>query len=510
MKIRVVAGDIVNLPVDAVIVNLFEGVRKPGGATAAADSALGGAISRLIAEKEIKGKLHEVTIIHTLGRIPPRRVVVVGLGKQAEFNLERLRVVMGETCRALRKVGTQKVATILHSTGAGPYSTGRIEPEAAAQAIAEGCLLGLYTFRQHQAPSPDRRDIKELQVVVREARDAPPVRRGVARGRLLAEATALARDMSNQPGNFLTPSHLAEEAQKVAREHGLGIEVLERDRMQELGMGGMLGVSQGSHQPPKFIVLSYRGGQEGQPALGLIGKGITFDSGGISLKPPEGMGDMKGDMSGGATVIAAMKAIAQLGVPLNVTGIVPATENLPSGQALKPGDIIRILGGKTVEIASTDAEGRLVLADALGYARQQKLAPLVDLATLTGTCHVALGDYYSGAFGNNQTLLDQVIRAGKDAGERHWALPLDDDYKEQNKSDVADIKNTGGRYGGAITAALFLAEFVGDTPWVHLDIAGTFRSDKDRGYTVKGATGVGVRTLVNLALALSQKKKGVK
>ncbi|MEE9202732.1 MAG: leucyl aminopeptidase [Dehalococcoidia bacterium] len=504
MKIRVVAGDIVNLPVDAVIVNLFEGVKKPGGATAALDSALGGAISRLIAEKEIQGKLREVTVIHTLGRIPPRRVVVVGLGKQAEFNLERLRGVVGETCRALRRVGARKVATILHGAGAGG-----IGPEAAAQAIAEGCLLGLYTFRQHQAPPPDRRELRELQVVVREAGEALLVRRGVVRGQVLAEATNLARDMSNQPANFMTPSHLAEEAQKVAREHGLGIEVLERDRMQEMGMGGMLGVSQGSRQPPRFIVLTYRGGREGRTAVGFVGKGVTFDSGGISIKPSEGMGDMKGDMSGGATVIAAMKAIAQLRVPVNITGIIPATENLPGGQALKPGDIIRILGGKTVEITSTDAEGRLILADALSYARQQKLAPLVDLATLTGACHVALGDSYSGAFGNNQELVGQVVQAGKDAGERHWPLPLEDEYKEQNKSDVADIKNTGGRYGGAITAALFLSECVGDTPWVHLDIAGPFRSDKDRGYTVKGATGVGVRTLVNLALTLS-KKKGAK
>lgn len=502
MKVQVIVGDIVYLPVDGIIVNLFEGVEKPGGATAAVDSALGGAISQLIAEKEIKGKLREVTLIHTLGRIPPKRVAVVGLGKPADFNLERLRGAVGEACHALRKGGAQKVASILHGAGAGGMA-----PESAAQAITEGCLLGLYTFRQHQAASPDQKEVQVLQLVVQEAGEMAAVQQGVARGEVLAEATALARDMANQPANFMTPTNMAEEARRVAQEHGLGIEVLEREQMKELGMGGILGVSQGSHQPPQFIILTYRGGQEGQPAVGFVGKGITFDSGGISLKPAEGMGDMKGDMAGGAAVIAAMKAIAQLKVPLNVTGLVPATENLPSGSAMKPGDVIRILGGKTVEVTSTDAEGRLILADALSYGRQKGLTPLVDLATLTGACHVALGDYYSGALGNNKELLDQVVQAGKDAGERHWPLPLDEDYKEQNKSDVADIKNSGGRYGGAITGALFVGEFVGDTPWVHLDIAGTARSEKDYGYIVKGATGVGVRTLVSLAMALGQPRK---
>ncbi|MDP7239849.1 MAG: leucyl aminopeptidase [Dehalococcoidia bacterium] len=432
-------------------------------------------------------------------------MAVVGLGKQRDFNKEKLRGVMGETCRALRRVGARKVASILHGSGAGG-----LHPETCAQAIAEGCLMGLYTFRQHQALSPGQRELRELQIIVREPREVTQARRGVSKGLVMAEAVALARDMGNQPANFMTPTLLAEEALKVAQQVSLGVEILEREKMQEMGMGGMLGVSQGSAQPPKFIILTHRGGDEGQPALGLVGKGITFDSGGISLKPSEGMWDMKGDMSGAAAVIAAMKAIAQLKVPINVAGIVPATENLPGGRALKPGDIIRIMNGKTVEISSTDAEGRLILADALSYARHQGLTPLVDLATLTGACHIALGDHYSGAFGNNQGFVTQVVEAGKEAGERHWPMPTDADYKEQNKSDVADIKNTGGRYGGAITAALFVGEFAGNTPWVHLDIAGTFRSDKDQGYVVKGATGVGVGTLINLALALSRKKKGVK
>lgn len=501
MELKVVSGDIAQLPVDAILVNLCEGVDKPGGATAAVDAALGGAISQLIADGEIKGKLHQVTLLHTLNKIPPKRVAVVGLGKAAELTLDRVRGAVGEACRALRRARAGTVASILHGAGARG-----LDPSQAAQAIAEGALLGLYTFRQHLSKIENGAEIKEFQLVLQDDALRPAVEEGMRAGRIMAEATALARDMSNQPANFMTPAQMAEEARKVAQAHGLGLQVLERQQMQELGMGGLLGVSQGSHQPPQFIILTYQGGQPGEKPLGLIGKGITFDSGGISLKPSEGMGGMKADMSGGAAVIAAMQAIAQLKPRLNVTGLVPATENMPGGSAYRPGDVLRIYGGKTVEVISTDAEGRLILADALSYGQKLGLGHMIDLATLTGACHVALGNSYSGAFGNNQELLNQVVAAGKEAGERHWPLPLEEEYKEQLKSEVADIKNSGGRYGGAITAALFLSEFVGDTPWVHLDIAGTADSEKERGYLVKGATGVGVRTLVHLALKLAEPK----
>jgi leucyl aminopeptidase len=263
-------------------------------------------------------------------------------------------------------------------------------------------------------------------------------------------------------------------------------------------------VTQGSRQPPKFIVLHYRGGDWAEIDLALVGKGITFDSGGISIKPSEGMGEMKGDMAGGAAVMAAISAIAQLKPKLNVVAIAPCTENLPGGEALKPGDVLTAMNGKTIEIISTDAEGRLILADALGYANKLGAKRIVDVATLTGACHVALGDDCSGIFGNNQALVDKLIAASVDAGELMWQLPLYEQAKEQLKSEVADIKNVGGKWGGAITAAHFLAEFAGDTPWVHLDIAGTNLSEKSRGYIVKGATGVTVRTLVNLALSLAK------
>ncbi|UCC60457.1 MAG: leucyl aminopeptidase [Dehalococcoidia bacterium] len=329
----------------------------------------------------------------------------------------------------------------------------------------------------------------------------------VTRGRVLADATNFARDMINEPGNYMTPSDMVEVARGVASEWGLEFRVIEKEEMEQLGMGALLGVAQGSKQPPKFIIISYRGGGDGSSTLGLIGKGLTFDSGGISIKPSESMDEMKGDMAGGAAVIAVMKAIAELKPRIDVTGLVPATENLPDGAALKPGDILKAMNGKTIEVVNTDAEGRLILADAICYAKSLGLSPLIDIATLTGACRVALGDICTGAMGNNQELVDKVISTGMDAGEKIWQLPMFDEYKELNKSEVADIKNTGGRYGGAITAAQFLAEFSDDTPWVHLDIAGPSYIKKDQSYLIKGATGAMVRTLVAITINLYEEKK---
>ena len=501
MEIKVISGDITETKVDAVIVNLFEGVEHPGGATGAVDQALGGIIGQLIGEGEIKGKLNEVTLIHTIGKMEAERVVVVGLGKQEKFTYDSVRGVMAVACRFLRKVGAKRVATIIHGAGAGG-----MDMERAVQALTEGSILGLYTFRKHVTKEPEHGEIEEMIVVDRDESKLPLLERGINRGSVLAEATNYARDMTNEPANYMTPSDLAEAARSVAAERGLGFDVLEREDMEKLGMGALLGVAQGSKQPPKFIVMSYRGGDSTTAPLGFIGKGITFDSGGISIKPSEGMDEMKGDMAGGAAVIAAMRAIAELKPRINVTGLVPATENLPGGAALKPGDVLRAMNGKTIEVANTDAEGRLILADAICYARKLGLAPLVDVATLTGACLVALGDICTGALGNDQELVAKVIKAGDEAGEKIWQLPMYEEYKEQNKSEVADVKNTGGRYAGAITAAQFLAEFSEDTPWVHLDIAGPSFIKKEQTYLIKGATGVVVRTLVNVALALAEEQ----
>ena len=502
MEIKVVAGDITRIKADAVIVNLFEGVKQPGGATGAVDQALGGAITKLIAENEVKGKLNELTLIHTLGKLEAGRVLVAGLGKQEKFTLDSIRGLMAEACKYLRKLGVKRAATIVHGAGIGG-----LDAEKAVQAIAEGSILGLYTFRRHITKESEHGEIEELLIVERDESKVAGLERGLKRGRIMAEATNFARNMINEPANHMTPSDMAQVARDVAAKYGLECTVLEREEMKNLGMGALLGVAQGSKQPPKFIILSYRGGDPSASTLGLVGKGLTFDSGGISLKPSEAMDEMKGDMAGGATVIAAIKAIAELKLKINVMGLIPATENLPGGAALKPGDVLKAMSGKTIEVVNTDAEGRLILADALSYGRKQGLTPLIDVATLTGACRVALGDICTGAFGNNQELISKVIKAGEEAGEKIWQLPMFEEYKEQNKSEVADIKNSGGRYGGAITAAQFLAEFSQDTPWTHLDIAGTSYATKEKAYLIKGATGAVVRTLVNVAMTLAGEQK---
>ena len=496
LEVKVVTGDITEIDADAIVVNLFQGVEQVSGASAAVDEALGGAISSLISKGEFKGKFGEVSVVHTLGRLPARMVAVAGLGKQQDLNLDRIRGVVGEFCRSLRKLNCHRIATILHGAGVGG-----VEPGASAEAIMEGAVLGLYDFSRYK--KPDYEDIGEMVIVGREQSTIALVERGVREGKIMAEATCLARDMVNEPANYMTPSRMADIAKEIADKHGLELNILNSEDMEAMGMGALLGVARGSSEPPKLITLGYKGDERSEKAVGFVGKGITFDSGGISIKPSEGMGEMKDDMAGGAAGIAALSAIVQLKPKVNVTAVIPATENLPSGTALKPGDILKAMNGKTIEVINTDAEGRLILADALSYAVKQGLSPLVDLATLTGACRVALGNGYSGAFTNNQELLNEVMKAADRSGEKLWQMPMPEEYKEQNKSEIADVKNTGNRYAGAITAALFLSEFVDNTPWVHIDIAGTSLSSKETGYVVKGATGVGVRTLVELALSLA-------
>ena len=494
MEIKIIVGDIAQIEADAIVVNLFEGMEQPGGATAAVDEVLDGAISSLISRGEIKGKFGEVSIVHTFGKLPAGIVAIAGLGKRQDFNVDRIRGVTGDFCRALRKLNCHKIATILHGAGIGG-----IELEASAEAIAEGALLGLYGFTKYK--KPEYEDIEEILLAVREKGKVPILETAIGKGKLVAEATNLARDMVNEPANYMTPGQMAEAAKEIASKYNLEFKVFDREDIEAMGMGALLGVAKGSNQPPKLITLSYKGDERSEKAVGFLGKGITFDSGGISLKPSEGMNEMKDDMAGAATVMTAVVAIAQLKPKINVTAVIPATENLPSGTALKPGDILKAMNSKTIEVVNTDAEGRLILADALSYAQKIGLSPLIDLATLTGACRVALGTLYSGVFCNDQDLADKVLKAAKGTGEKMWQMPMPEEYKEQIKSEIADVKNIGNRYGGAITAALFLAEFAANTPWVHIDIAGTASSTKESGYIVKGATGVGVRTLVELALS---------
>ncbi len=500
MEIRVATTDVTQYRGDALVVNLFEGVKQPGGATGAVDRALRGAIAALIKDGEIRGKWGERTVVHTLGRLPAARVIAAGLGKQAEFTLDRARAVTGEALRHARRIGARRVGTILHGAGAGGFAA-----EAAAQATAEGAILGLYRFLRYKkgGEDADRKEITELRILERDAAKVRTIRAGVDRGRIVAGAANFARDLVNEPGNALTPTELANRAAAMARRARLKVSILKPPEMRRLGMGGLLGVARGSQEPPRLIVLEHRGGRRGGPTLGLVGKGVTFDSGGISIKPAERMEEMKGDMAGAAAMIAAMQAIAALKVPLHVIAVAPCTENLPSGTALKPGDVIRAMNGKAMEIINTDAEGRLILADALCYARTLGATHLVDAATLTGACVVALGHFRTGAFTNDEAWFAKVKAASEESGEKLWQLPMDAEYDELIKAETGEIKNTGGRWGGAITAAKFLQNFVEKTPWVHLDIAGTSDTDKEKGYNVKGATGVPVRTLVTVALRLA-------
>ncbi len=499
MEIKIVTGDIVRYEADAIIVNIFEGLERPEGVASTVDEALGGAISDIIKQGENRGKLNQITVIHSLGKLPAARIAVVGLGKQEELSAEKIRGVVAGVCRHLRKRYAANIATVAHGVGINDITS-----EESAQAIVEGALLGTYDFRQHLTKEAEYGEIKQLTVVDANESSISALEQGLNKGRILAEAMILARDMVNEPANYMTPTDMAKAATRIAETYGLEVSVLERERMQELGMGALLGVAQGSQQPPKFIVLNYKGSDSAEIDIALVGKAITFDSGGISIKPSAGMEEMKGDMSGGAAVIAAMSAIARLKPRINVLALIPATENLPGGSALKPGDVLTAMSGKTIEIISTDAEGRLALADAIGYARKHEAKRIVDVATLTGAMVIALGDICTGAFGNNQELVDKLIAAGTEVGERIWQMPMYEEYKEQNKSDVADIKNTGGRNAGPVTAAQFLAEFAGDTPWVHMDIAGTNMTEKTKNYLVKGATGVPTRTLVSLVLSLAQ------
>ena len=501
LKIDVQSADIIGIDTPALVVNLFRGAKKPGGATGAVDKALGGVITQLIEDGEIKGSTGETTLIHTLGKIKPSRVLVAGLGTQDKFDVQVVRRVSAEVVRFLRRKGISSAATIAHGAGIGG-----LDPQLSGQAIAEGAHLGLYKFGTYLTKNSDStNEFEHLTVVESDKTRAKAIDAGIQLGSTVAKASITARNMVNEPANHMTPSRMAEAAQKVASDQGLKIEIMENAQMKNMGMGAFMGVAQGTDEPAKLIVLRYDGDPESpENNLGLIGKGITFDTGGISLKPPGGMEAMKGDMAGGASVIAAMEIIGQTKPKINVLAVIAATENMPGASAQRPGDVVRAMNGKTIEVINTDAEGRLVLADALCYAREQGITRLVDVATLTGAMVTTLGKACTGVMGNDGQLVQQTIDAGKKTGEKFWELPMFDEYKDLIKSDVADMKNSGGRQAGSISAALLLAEFVDGAAWVHLDIAGTSTSDKAAGYLVKGATGVPVRTLAQLATDLAE------
>src|SRR5690606_31863724 len=441
MKISVIRESITAVEADAVIVNLFQGVESPGGATGAADRATGGLISRLIQSGEFRGKLNETATLHFPPGLPQRKLVLVGLGPASEFSLERVREVSAAALKEAARGGARRIATIVHGAGIGG-----LDPGEAAAALAEGALLGSYTYARFKS-DPGALAPGELVVAEMDEKKLGAIEEGVRRGAVLAESVNFARDLVNAPGNHLTPAALAEAARELAREIGVECTVLEREEMERLGMGALLGVAKGSAEPPKLIVLRYAR-DASRPLVALVGKGVTFDTGGISLKPAKGMSEMKGDMAGAAAVLGAVRALALLGGEVNLMAVVPAVENMPSGTAMKPGDVVKAMNGKTVEVDNTDAEGRLILADAVAYAVTQGAQRVVDVATLTGACVVALGRLYSGLVATDDRLAEELLKAAAAAGEKVWRLPSDPAYREQYKSDVADLKNTGGRDAG--------------------------------------------------------------
>jgi leucyl aminopeptidase len=467
---------------------------------AALERQLGGRIATAIGSGDFRGKRGDSLLFHAPSIAPIRRVLLLGLGDESALRADGLRraagsaVAVGQARRAVR------VAFLVPTLR-------RLKPALQAQALAEGAILATYRFdryksKREDAPAP----IDSFTLVFERAADVRVAREAARQGVVLAEAQNLARDLSNEPANELPPVALAREAEKVARAAGLLCRVLDVPEMRKRGMGGILGVGLGSANPPRLIVLEYgatpkRRGTAARraparPTVCIVGKGITFDSGGISIKPAAGMHEMKHDMSGAATVVGLLQAAAKLKLPLHVVGVIAAAENMPSGTAYRPGDVLKTASGQTVEILNTDAEGRVVLSDALHFARTE-YAPdaIVDLATLTGACVVALGKWCSGLFSNDDRLAGQLLQAGETTAERVWRMPLWDDHREAIRGEVGDIKNTGGRDGGAITAAAFLSCFVEKTPWAHLDIAGTAWADKPNPYQPRGATGVGVRLL---------------
>jgi leucyl aminopeptidase len=439
---------------------------------------------------DVRGRVGHVVVAGSSLAAGPRRVAFIGAGAADGWDAEAVRRFAG---RAVRAAEAREIVTV--SIVVPP---GSLDPAVAAQCAAEGALLAAWRFAELRRPDPEedgRSEVTTVELVVAPAHKAAS-ELGLAVGRAIATGQNFARTLQSRPGNIATPTHLAEQAQAMAKEVGLEVEVFGMDRIRKERMHALLAVNQGSDEEARFIVLRHQGAGKKAPWVALVGKGLTFDAGGISIKPAQGMEEMKYDMSGGAAVMGALRAAAELKLPLNVLGLIPSTENLISGKAVKPGDIIQTRGGKTIEVINTDAEGRLILADALDYAKELGATAIVDMATLTGSVVIALGHHAIAVLGTDDALVQEVRTAGDRAGERCWPLPLWSEYRKQLKSDVADMMNVGGRPGGTITAAWFLREFVGDVPWVHLDIAGTAYGTEPAPYQRKGAYGVPVRLLV--------------
>jgi leucyl aminopeptidase len=488
MKITITVGPLASVECDALVVGLYAEEPKLREAVAKLDRAIGGQLADVLAAERFQAKPAQVTYVHTGGRLPARRLIVVGLGKRADLTLETVRRAASAGLRRARELGAKIVA--IETLGE------RLPAAARTHAVTEGAILGSYTFDRYKREKTEKR-VEELRVVEADARRRGEATEGARTGEIFADATCFARDLVNSPANDVHPTYLAKVAGQIAKDAKLGVKVLDRAECEKLGMGAFLGVAAGSEQPPKFIHLTYTPAGKRRRRVAVIGKGITFDSGGLDLKTAEGMLRMKDDMSGAAAVLAIMRALPMLKPSFEVHGLIAATENMPSGSAIRPGDVLRAMNGTTIEVGNTDAEGRLTLADAICYAGEKIEADeIIDMATLTGACVVALGPLCSGLLSNDQPLATRLLAAAEHAGERVWQLPLIDEYRENLKSDVADLNNVGPRGGGAITAGLFLKEFAGERPWAHFDIAGPAFVEKDIPLGPKGATGAAVRTIL--------------
>jgi leucyl aminopeptidase len=498
LDISIRTDDVVAVRTPLLVIQHFQDDREPVGAAAAVDEALDGLLGRLMARGDFRGKPEETLVVHPgQAGFPAERVLIVGIGKREEYAMQGLRRAVGT---AVREAERMRVADLTLALGHVERKSEHMGSYFAARGAVEGAVLAAWDYRDLKTSANENDDpivrLRSLTLLASDEEEAGEMRAGADVGRAVAEGENLARELAAKPANIATPSHLAEVARRIAEEGGMAVDVMDRARLEKEGFGGILAVARGSDEEPCLIVLEHRGASEGTAPVVLVGKGVTFDTGGISIKPADKMEEMKYDMAGAAAVLGAMQAVARLRPRTNVVALVPCAENLPSGRAVKPGDVIRMFSGKSVEVINTDAEGRLLLADALAYAQRFEPQAIVDAATLTGAVVIALGHEAIGLMGNDGDLIDQVRAVGERTGERCWPLPLWDPYRKQLDSQVADLKNVGGRPAGSITAGWFLKEFVGSTPWAHLDIAGTAYRDEPAPYLRKGPTGVPARLFI--------------
>lgn len=492
MQITLETQAFAGIETEALVTYAFEGSETLQGRIGELDKATGGLLGRLAKSGELSGKTLEFTLVHAPAGLKAARLLVVGAGKKDAFSPTTLRKVAGAALRSLKGKLVHKIAFVVREGDA---------TEDVAQAIVEGALAADFETDKYKTEKKGDKSVEVFAIAGYGEAEKAAGEKGIAKGKIIGEAQNFTRDLVNEPSNKLTPRVLAEKAEAMAKQAGLAVEILDEKKIAELKMGALLSVAQGSVEPPRMIVITYTPAnpKPGAPVVGLVGKAVTFDTGGISIKPADGMEKMKYDMAGGATMIGAMRAIAALKPAVKVICVVPATENMPGGKAQKPGDIQTAMSGKTIEVLNTDAEGRLILADGVHYAKQLGATHLVDAATLTGAIVVALANVHVGVFGSDQAWTDKLLASAKAAGEKMWQMPMDDEYREFIKGSFADIQNIGsGKGGGSITGAWFIREFAGDSPWIHLDIAGTAWNDDAKPWLAKGPTGVALRTLVKL------------